>query len=300
MPIDDPPTFSDQPSTNDNQQQMQPGNSGAVVPGGQENNRVDAVTVRQSLLPPFNKQNPRLWFAQVEFSFANNNITSDTSKFRYVAIQLTGEVLNSVSDLILNPPTQNKYDTLKKRIVGTYDEGDETRLRRLLRGHEIGQERPTAYLHHLRNLAGKECTDVVFRTLFLEQLPEQVRAILAISDVADLQRLAEMADKAVDVIKPTLAVVTKQKEVVSKADAQEQSTINSLEAKIEALSKKLNKVLRHQSRSRSRGRFSRARSPRPTSTDQADLCYYHKRFGSNARKCQAPCSKASQIQNSEN
>lgn len=88
-------------------------------------------------LPPFYQADPRLWFAQVDLVFANFNITSDTTRFRYVATQLSGETLRSVSDLVLNLPTENKYESIKRRVISAYDEGDEARLRRLLRGHEM-------------------------------------------------------------------------------------------------------------------------------------------------------------------
>lgn len=73
------------------------------------------------------------------------------------------------------------------------------------RGHEMREEKPTAYLHCLRSLAGDQCGDPVLRSLFMEQLPEPIRAVPAISDTTNLQRLAEMADKALDVIKSTVA-----------------------------------------------------------------------------------------------
>lgn len=70
-----------------------------------ENQREQAIPLRQPesgtnvnathvvRLPPFWKNNPRLWFAQVEAVFAINRITSDESKFRYVTVHLDQNVL---------------------------------------------------------------------------------------------------------------------------------------------------------------------------------------------------------------
>lgn len=44
-------------------------------------------------LPPFWKDNPTLWFAQVDASFALSRITSDDTKFRYVIVNLDQTVL---------------------------------------------------------------------------------------------------------------------------------------------------------------------------------------------------------------
>lgn len=117
--------------------------------------------------------------------------------------------MDSVSDIILSPPPQeNNYEAIKKRIIAAYDEGDERRLRRLLRGNEMGDEKPTAYLHRLRSLATGQCSEPVLRSLFLEQLPKQMRTILAIADSRNLANLAEMADKAMDIIKPSILVIS--------------------------------------------------------------------------------------------
>lgn len=57
------------------------------------NQEIAVIKARQITLPSFYKQNPRLWFAQIELAFKNNNITTDAAKFRQLAAQLSGEVL---------------------------------------------------------------------------------------------------------------------------------------------------------------------------------------------------------------
>lgn len=93
----------------------------------------------------------------------------------------------------LTPPTGNKYESIKRRVISAYDEGNEARLRRLLRGHARRQTNdlpPPFASSHRKSVWRRRHT-----TLFLEQLPEPIRAILAISDTNDLQRLAEMAKR---------------------------------------------------------------------------------------------------------
>lgn len=92
-------------------------------------------------------------------------------------------------------------------MIGSLDETAESKLRKLLRGNEIGDQRPSVFLQKLRNLAGGQCNDNVLRTLFMEQLPENIRTVLAISEVTDLSKLATQADKVADITKPSLAVV---------------------------------------------------------------------------------------------
>ena len=84
-------------------------------------------------LPPFWKDNPSLWFAQVEAAFAISRITSDETKFRYVILNIDTTALPLVSDIIATPPEQGKYNALKSRLIGSLDETSESKLRKLLR-----------------------------------------------------------------------------------------------------------------------------------------------------------------------
>lgn len=62
-------------------------------------------------VPPFWKTNPKLWFNQMESQFYNSGITQDATKYHTLVGSVESDVLNSVSHIIENPPTQNMYDT---------------------------------------------------------------------------------------------------------------------------------------------------------------------------------------------
>lgn len=297
MPVDRSPTRG--PETAGGSMTANHPSNDQSFQGDRSNGGVSLIASRHVELPPFFQADPRLWFAQVNLVFANFNITLDITKFRYVATQLSGETLRSrvrVSDLILNPPTENKYESIKRRVVSAY-EGDEARLRRLLRGHEMRDEKPTAYLHRLRALAGNQCGDAIIRSLFLEQLPESTRAILAISDTNDLQRLVEMTDKALDVIKPTIAATQIVPATSSKTQGDSgtqptlQELLNALTLQVAKIQKQLNRTRRFR-RLQSRGRetHTKAITPTPVHANKSEMCYYHNRLFASARKCQSPCS----------
>ncbi|KAK2577096.1 hypothetical protein KPH14_001015 [Odynerus spinipes] len=158
-------------------------------------------------LPAFWRDNPSLWFVQVECAFALSKIQSDETKFRYVVLHLDSDALSIVSDILISSPSKGKYQELKNRIINSYEESNESKLRRLLKGREIGDEKPSKFLQQLRNEAGGQCNDTVLKTLFLEQLPENIRAVLAISDTQDLGKLALQADKITEMIRPSIIMV---------------------------------------------------------------------------------------------
>ncbi|CAG9772256.1 unnamed protein product [Ceutorhynchus assimilis] len=231
--------------------------------------RRQIAQARLAKLPPSWKENPTLWFSQVGAMFAISRITADTTKFHYIVTNLNTEPLPSVSDIITNPPAQDKYDTLKERLINSFSETNESKLRRIFRGVEFFDEKPSNVLQHLRNLAGNQVSDTVLRTLFLEHLPEQVRGILSISEVADLTRLALQADKIMEVTKPSIFAIDKYPSSSASTTASKQSisnnidpsvTLENLTARIYALTKNFEHLDQHvrgrdQSRHRARSRY---------------------------------------------
>lgn len=247
-------------------------------------------------MPPFWKENPALWFAQVEAAFAIHRITGDESKFRYVVLHADQSVLPFVADLITAPPAQDKYLKLKERICTVLGKTSATKIRRLLGSHEMGDEKPSIFLQRLRNLAVGQVTDEILKSIFMEQLPENMRSILAISEVQDLTKLAAQADKIVEVTKPAFTTV----QAVSGGQDEVNNKILQKLAELERQAKKFTlrdksgRRNRSRERSRSRGQSgSRARSRQHTDKEgntSKDYCYYHNRFGDEAYKCTQPCT----------
>jgi len=241
-------------------------------------------TARTVKLPPFWKENPALWFAQIEAAFVIARITGDETRFRYTIVNLDQSTLPFVSDILASPPAQGRYETLKARLIASFGETTESKLRRLLRGQEFTDEKPSNVLQRLRNLAQGQCNDSVLGTIFIEHLPENVRTILAISETTDLNKLAAQADKILEVSRPNLATITAN-QVTQVAAGNE---LRDLKQAIEELT-------RETARMRFRGEHRNAQEERPRSLSRArrrrlDLCFYHRRFGEKARNCEDPCA----------
>ncbi|XP_036145424.1 uncharacterized protein LOC118646499 [Monomorium pharaonis] len=287
------PTMMDQPDNHATNQSV------PTASGQQEIGEIKTVRLPQ----PFWRSNPARYFTVAEMTFALHRITSDESKFRYVIINLDADLLSIVGDIVDSPPPSGKYEALKQRIIDSLSESQETKLRRLLRGQAMGNDKPSVYLQRIRNLAGGQCNDNVLRSLFMEQLPEHVRGILAISQLDDLSTLAAQADRITEVMHPqisalkqeatgTVALCTTKANSASSPTGHNQEVLELKQA-IEALTKRFNRAFRGRSRSRSRGgndRRARDRSTTPHDDKEEKICYYHRRFGNNARNCKHPCS----------
>ena len=245
-----------------------------------------AVTVK---LPPFWPSDPLVWFAQVDAQFSTRHITSEKTKFDYVVASLAPEYAQEVRDLILKPPETNPYTALKSALVDRTAASEQRRLQQLFNSEELGDRKPTQLLRRMQQLLGDKAgtTDASFlRELFLQRLSPNVRMVLASSDTTDLEKLAQLADKIVEVATPSISAATRST-----------SEIDHLRAEIADL-KRIVESLHIPSRPRcssSRGRTPRSsRATTPVDDDTSDrLCWYHRRFGDQAQKCQPPCSKSS-------
>ncbi|XP_033228722.1 uncharacterized protein LOC117180365 [Belonocnema kinseyi] len=195
---------------------------------------------------------------------------------------------------------------------------NEDKLRQLLKWEVVNEGKPSLILNRLRGLNDNACSDNVFKSIFLEQLPSVIRAILAMSQVADLLALATLADKVCEAVSPTAfqtftvaphSAATSNVVNPSSASASQSATesIVAIVAQqrklLEELSNRIAQLEcqrgRSADRSNARGNFV----PRNCSQSniRGGLCFYHDRYCKKAHKFQAPCSwKPAENSTSEN
>ncbi|XP_017471491.1 PREDICTED: uncharacterized protein LOC108381379 [Rhagoletis zephyria] len=97
------------------------------------------VTVK---IPPIWHAKPELYIAQVESQFIAAGISSDRSKYHTVVAAIESSVLAQISDIILNPPVEDLYRTLKMRLLEQFADSEQKRIKKLLQDLELGDMRP--------------------------------------------------------------------------------------------------------------------------------------------------------------
>lgn len=228
---------------------------------------------------PFWKKKPDLWFVQMEAQFLTAGITVDDTRYNYVIQCLDDDSLTEASDIILNPPAMDRYAVLKDRLLRSFADSADKKLRKLLNEVDLGDRRPSQLLRRMRDLAQNGASEEVLKSLWLQRLPQQVQAILA-SSKHELEELAQLADRITDVLSPSaMAVAT-----VAPTNS------NTKDAQISALTEQVTKLVAHLSRDRSRPSHNSRRRSRSKSQPTSKPCWYHQRFGGRALKCTQPCS----------
>lgn len=126
----------------------------------------------------------------------------ERKKIYLVVAKLSTDSLEQVFDLILEPPEEKPYSVLKERLLIIYEESDTQRMRKLLKETDLGEQKPSRLLRRMKNLCRGKLPDDTLRLLWMGHLPLAARTVLAISEVTDLQKLAEQAAKIIETAEP--------------------------------------------------------------------------------------------------
>nr|XP_054757209.1 uncharacterized protein LOC129263323 [Lytechinus pictus] len=262
-------------------------------------NHVQAVAIK---LPPFWRSDPLVWFAQAEAQFATRAITQEATKYAHVIAALPQDVAQEIRDILVNPAATDQYSTLKKSLIARVSASEQRRVQLLLTEEELGDRKPSQLLRRMEQLLGEQKLEKgIFKQLFLQRLPVNVRQILAsTSEALPLSELAALADRIVETQPYTpgtiSAIAHGNAEATPKATPKASSDLESQVSELTRLVRNLTTVVgdiqRSRSRSRSRKRDSR-QVRRDTSTDASsdELCWYHHKFGDNAHRCRPPCAR---------
>ena len=240
-------------------------------------------------LSEFLPANPTLWFILADKQFRTNKITDPDDMLSILCSKLPPDVLARASDILeSNDTAENTLKKLKNRIVSLYSVSDEQKLDELLKNVSMGTKKPSVLLTEMRLLAGPCQNEDLLKRLWLRRLPPRMQELLAIQTVP-LDSLATMAD-SVQNIMPMGSVASIAQP--STSSFSEPTFEQRMEARIEALTAQIAALSTQQSRGRTRDRSeSRDRRPRSrTRSQNRPYCWYHFRFGTDARKCVPPCT----------
>ena len=114
---------------------------------------------------PYWPADPQIWFAQVEAQFTTRGITAQKTKFDHIVASLAPEFATEVRDLILNPPRDNPYATLKEELIKRTAASEQ----QLFNAEELGDRKPSQLLRHMQQLLGDKANNT--DGAFMRELP---------------------------------------------------------------------------------------------------------------------------------
>ncbi|UYV80712.1 hypothetical protein LAZ67_19001517 [Cordylochernes scorpioides] len=210
--------------------------------------------------PPFWPNNVELWISQLEAAFGLAEISRDETKFQATVTSLDQPTLTYVADIVTPPPPPPPHPL----------------------GRPMGDQKPSTVLAAMQHQAGRNFSDTVLKMLWTRRLPQDIRAALAASSETSLSNLADMADNIHEAILPTVSAVD-QPSTGHSAEAHQQlmTQIQDLHTQVEALKSSMDTP---------HNRYPNARYPTHNKKRNAGTCWYHMKFGAQARKCLQPCN----------
>lgn len=241
---------------------------------------------------PFSPEEPEIWFALLEGQFESNSITNDLVKFTNVINNLDIQHSKAVKDIILNPPANNRYKKIKTELIKRLSASREKKVRQLLVHEELGDRKPSQFLRHLQDLAGPSVPEDFIKTIWCNRLPNNIQTVLASQTFQTLEQVSDLADRIQEITSPcnVAAVATS-----SHATHAPSSEIAELKKMVERLTLKLDEHTRGsqcssvRSRPQRRTSTARERSRSNSSYRKYPVCWYHAKFGPQARSCIKPC-----------
>lgn len=243
------------------------------------------------------------WFLRLERWFENINVHNDHVKFNTLVGLMEHRQMTHVLNVVMNPPTVNQYKTLKEAMLHTLADSQQIRFQKLINAGELGDQKPSFRLNELRRLAGGEMNDALMKQIWLNQLPSEIRAVLAVCHDQDLNVLARKADDVAESFTPKRIAA-----IAHSVPVEEPQYVNELREAIEQIQRefKSSRSSAPQSRGRSpssSGSKIRNRSTSRRRSDPADtenVCWYHRTFAEESQKCRQPCKHFEEFSNSKN
>ncbi|XP_045127726.1 uncharacterized protein LOC123514144 [Portunus trituberculatus] len=152
------------------------------MPGDDKLEQQNAVSLK---LPTFWTAQPQVWFEQAEAQFHIRQITADTTKYYYVVSALDQDTAGRIIDYLRQPPATDKYEGIKTLLNETFGLSRRVRASKLLHMDGLGDRKPSVLMNEMLALMDGHKPCLLFEQIFLEQLPEDIRLLLADADFTD-------------------------------------------------------------------------------------------------------------------
>jgi hypothetical protein len=235
-------------------------------------------------LPPFVSSEAQIWFRRAETQFRLKNITQSTTKADYVLSSLPEDIFPRIAPWLDEQPAQLSYNDLKAHLLEEFCLKPAARAQKVLAmsSQPLGDLSARQAWYELQALMALPLLNAdpdskpkrvdLEREIWLQRLPENIRAALP---GAEEMEMSELIDKADALIAADKAVLRFQRPMLNEVQGDKVTVIN-YNGKGSSYEWK-----RQQS-------YTNDRNRRGYIT-KSGICNHHKRWGNKAWNCVHGC-----------
>ena len=255
---------------------------------------IAAATARDVKLPTFCAADAISWFQRAEVQFRLKCETSSTCMADHVLAALPEDVFPLISGWLTERDGADiQYDELKKHLLRKFVATPEERADKLLTlSHQpLGDQRPSIAFQEMKALTrlpaadGSTKTLDLLRILWLLRLPDDVRrGITNFSDISE-DELTKLADSLQGANRGTSS-----RSAMAANDDEVPQPLTQEWTDEDAAAATPSQHRRWAQAPTKKPHFKQPPRGPPPRKATMDLCFYHSRFGHDARNCRAPCS----------
>lgn len=182
---------------NGDESQTAPTTSSSTTASTTEVSPINLVAVKPA---PFYRNNPIVWFKQLEAQFKLSNIKTSSTKYYHTLTSLPEDIAGN-----LTLSDDESYDNLKAEILRSLKANKHLLIEQALSRIELGDKRPTQLVLDIKRRfteVGMQVDESIIKSRLLSALPPNIKSALVGHDSLPLDNYAEIADSMLAVAQP--------------------------------------------------------------------------------------------------
>ena len=267
------------------------------------------VASKKPELPAFDPKNLDLWVKRVENAYIRSNISDPRDKFAFLETKFPVDSDPCITEFLFGEQTQPRWDEFILYLHNRYGRSKKQQASFILDGVKRDGMLPSQMLSFIKEKIGDLTMDELIKEMVVKELPPPLQRVIhdQVKDVSGSEA-AKIADSFFDkdgrplhsTSSPSVSFVEEPCPGLIDTEDEDETPVN-------AVAKKSRQRGRYPPSTRSKVTsegFTQAFSPKPKiqsgdkpqarsqSSNRSWVCKYHQRFGNEAIKCEAGCSRS--------
>lgn len=245
-------------------------------------------------LPEFYSHNPEGWFLNAEAQFALANIRKEKTKFYHAVKVLDAKTSEEIQHFLTEQcantgEDSTPYTNLKEKLIKVFGRRKTSKMAELLSMTVLNEKGAESTLRRMRLLATD--MDTMLQCKLLSMAPISARTAVASKEFETAEDLAAALDEAIEkerfapFVHEHSGIASISTSTASAAESFSVSSIRPVANKKQYQAHRSNTVYKNEDKQ---------------SQERHNICFFHSRFGSKARKCSGPPCKFSDLKPQEN